>query len=105
MNLIEQKEALRIMEKYNAMSRRVIKENLCRLKIKDKIKTNDIIIDLGIEKSKAYSWFNPSSNNIPTLIDIFRLVTMYGIDIYDVIDETVNRHYENKKYPVEMENN
>lgn len=91
MKFEEQKETLDLVEKYNNLDHKIIKENLFKIVKREKIKRMDIINDLNFQKEKVGGWFNRANPNVPTLQDALRLAIMYGFNIEDLVDV---KHFE-----------
>jgi len=103
MKLIDQMETIKLMERYNNTPRRIIKENLLYIiKNKEKYETKDITQMLDITQVKVLSWFNMSSQNIPTFYDALRLATKCGVDIEEFINTERFGYFKSFKYPIEQ---
>lgn len=103
MTLLEQMETLKLMERYENTPRRIIKENLLHLiKNKGKYEVKDIAIMLDSTTVKIFSWFNMSSQNIPTFKDALRLAVKCGVNIEEFTDMKRFSYFNNFKYPIEQ---
>lgn len=80
-----QKEFLDIVQKYNAMNRRMITINLSTICKILGIKNKRVIEDTQYNAHKVNSWFALSSPNIPTFEDALLLAVLYDFDIKELI--------------------
>ena len=81
-----QAEMLELIQTYNNMDRKIIKNNLKRIQNELGIETKQII-ELGYASPNVYAWKAPTTNNIPMLDQALHLAVEFQFDVKEFFEE------------------
>lgn len=81
-----QQEFLSIIDQYNTIDRKTIKQNLKRILTEQDIKPRQII-ELGYSSPNVYSWLAPTANNIPMFDQSLHIAVEFDFDVKEFIQD------------------
>ena len=81
-----QAEILKLINQYNAVDRKTIKQNLKRILTEQGITRKDII-ELGFASPNVYAWTGNVANNIPMFPQALTIACTFGFDVQEFIKE------------------
>lgn len=80
-----QEKLLKLINSYESMGRKIIKQNVKKALTRRNIKLVDVCKDLNMAWNKVKHWTYMDSPNIPTLKDALRLAEFYYFSISELI--------------------